>query len=312
MDRRGFIKGLGLGLAAAWVWGPWNWPRPSLAAGPALRLALLSDAHLKDGDDQRPEARALARAVAELCALTPAPDLVLLAGDLAHRGRPDALDLGKEILADLAAPVWAVRGEADHGRHGAGAWTRRFGAPRFSRTHRGVHLVGLDTALAARRQGPVFEIGEAQRRWLAAELARLDPATPLVIISHAPLARLYQPWQHWTADAGAIAPLLARFPRLLCLHGHTHGAGIRGQGSEAGNDQGEENIFGSWSLTANSIPKTENRLHLSLPATAWPQPQALQGTPAVRRPGQGPHGCGWTLVTLRDRAWQVSPRLWQA
>ncbi|MFA5111463.1 MAG: metallophosphoesterase [Desulfobaccales bacterium] len=299
-------------MAAAWVWGPWAWPPHSLAAGPELRLALLADAHLKDGDDRRPEALALARAVAELRALASPPDLVLLAGDLAHGGRPEALDLGKEILADLPAPVWAVRGEGDYGRHGAAAWARRFGEPRFSRTVQGVHLVGLNTTLAATRQGPVFEIGAPQRRWLSEELAGLDPAAPLVIVSHAPLARLFQPWQQWTADAGEIAPLLARFKHVLCLHGHVHGVGVGDQGAGARNADDEGHGSSAWSLTGNRNQKTENPLHLSLPATAWPQPQALQGTPAVVRPGQGPHGCGWTSVSIRDRAWQIHPYLWQA
>ncbi len=300
MHRRGFIKGLGLGLAAVWVWGPWGWTRPSIAAASGLSLGLLADAHIKDGDDRRPEAKALARAVDEIRALTPSPDLVLLAGDLAHAGRAEALDLGKEILADLPAPVWAVRGEGDCNRHGSEPWERRFGKLRFSRTFQGVHLIGLDTTLAATPQGPVFEIGAPQRRWLAKELAEIDPSEPLVVISHAPLARLFQPWQQWTADAGEVAAQFSRFRRVLCLHGHVHGIGLCDQGSGARNvDQGD-NIF----LTENPL--------LSLPATAWPQPQAVQGTPAVVRPGHGPGGCGWSLLTLTPAGTRFLPRVWQA
>ena len=163
--------------------------------------------------------------------LSPPPELVLFAGDLAHRGRPDALDLGREILADLPAPVWAVCGEGDHGPRGNSAWVRRWGAPWFSRAWRGFHLLGLDTSLSPAVGGPVFEIGAVQRRWLARELALLSPATPLVILSHAPLARLFHPWQQWTGDAPEVARLLGQFSQVLCLHGHVHGVGIRGQGS---------------------------------------------------------------------------------
>jgi 3',5'-cyclic AMP phosphodiesterase CpdA len=119
------------------------------AGGPELLLALLADAHLPDGNDRRPEALALARAVAEIRSLSPPPDLVLFAGDLFHRGRPDALDLGREILADLPAPVWAVRGEGDHSRGGESVWVRRWGEPWFSRSHRGCRVIGLDTRCAA-------------------------------------------------------------------------------------------------------------------------------------------------------------------
>ncbi len=291
MDRREFIKQMGLGLAGGWSLGRLSWPWPAWATGPELRLALLADAHLKDGNEKRPEARALARAVAEIGKLEPTPDLVLFAGDLAHRGRPDALDLGREILSDLTGPVWAVRGEGDHGPGGDSAWVRRFGTPRFSLGYRGVQVIGLDPALRRTSRGPVFEIGAPQRQWLARELAKLTPATPLVIVSHAPLARLFHPWQQWTGDAPEVLGLLAQFPRVLCLHGHVHGAEVI-------------------SFAENRKPKTQN--HISLPATAWPLPQAVQGTPAFRRPGLGPQGCGWALATLSPTSRYFQTYLWQA
>jgi hypothetical protein len=339
MDRRQFVKQVGLGLAAGWAVGRLAWPFTARAADPEVRLALLADAHLKDGNDRRPEALSLARAVAEIGKLSPPPELVLFAGDLAHRGRPDALDLGREILSDLPAPVWAVCGEGDHGPRGKSAWVRRWGAPWFSRAWHGFQLIGLDTSLSAAAGRPVFELGAAQRRWLAHELARLAPATPLIIVSHAPLARLFHPWQQWTADAPEVAELLRRFSQVLCLHGHAHGVGIRGQGAgisrkippipalekrgmtaspplEKGNLGG---FSGSWvqfnnfapfeTVAENREPKTEN--HLSLPATAWPRPLAVQGTPMVMRPGLGPCGCGWGLISIRDRAWHFVPNLWR-
>jgi len=309
MERREFVKQMGLGLAAGWAAGRLSWPFSAWAAGPELRLAFLADAHLKDGNDRRPEARSLARAVAEIRQLSPPPELVLFAGDLAHRGRPDALDLGQEILGDLPAPCWAVRGEGDHGPGGKSAWVRRWGEPRFSRAFRGFHLLGLDTWLNPRAGGPVFEIGADQRQWLAQELATLSPTTPLIILTHAPLRRIFHPWQQWTGDAGAIAPLLSPFRQVLCVHGHVHGAGTRGQGSGIRNDNNDNN-FCSWSLTVNRKLETEN--HLSLPATAWPSPLAVQGTPRVMRPGAGPRGCGWALANLSDTGNQFLPQVWQA
>jgi Icc protein len=311
MERREFIRRLGLGLVAGWAGRRLAWPLPAWAAGPELRLALLADAHLKDGDARRPEALALARAVAEIRSLSPPPDLVLFAGDLAHRGRPDALDLGREILADLPATMWAVPGEGDHGPSGA-AWTRRFGESRFSRAWRGFQILGLYTSLKGRPGRPVFEIGAAQRQWLAAALARLEPATPLIVVSHAPLTRIFHPWQQWTEDAPEVARLLAHFPAVLCLHGHVHGAGVKGRGS-GGFSEARIDFNSSeplQCLTENRKPKTEN--HFSLPATAWPRPQAVQGTPMVRRPGVGPRGCGWALATLSAASQDFRPYLWQA
>lgn len=340
MDRREFVKQVGLGLAAGWAVGRLMWPCTAGAAEPKVRLALLADAHLKDGNDRRPEAIALARAVAEIGRLLPPPELVLFAGDLAHRGRPDALDLGREILAGLPAPVMAVCGEGDHGPRGYSAWVRRWGTPWFSRPLRGVHLLGLHTSLSPAPGGPVFEIGAVQLRWLARELARLSPATPLVILSHAPLARLFHPWQQWTGDAPEVARLLAQFPQVLYLHGHVHGVGVSSLGAEISRkiphipglemgggaasppwEKGELGAFsGSWvqchnfapfgMVTGNRKPQTAH--HFSLPATAWPRPLAVQGTPATLRPGRGPGGCGWALATLSPTWRHVKPHIWQA
>jgi hypothetical protein len=124
MNRRKFIYNLGMGLAAGWAMGRLSWPRWAEASTPAISLALLADPHLKDGNDQRPEALSLARAVAEIRSHESSPHLVLFAGDLAHDGNPDALALGEEILSDLPMPVLAVRGEGD-GRSAKvqAAWT---------------------------------------------------------------------------------------------------------------------------------------------------------------------------------------------
>jgi hypothetical protein len=149
MNRRDFLKDLGLALAAGWA--GWSitrlpWPRLAWAGAPNLRLALLADAHLKNGDPARPEAQALARAVAEIRANKPAPNLVLFAGDLAHAGDARALALGQEILSDLPAPLLMVRGEGDGPAQDRDAWTRLFGEPRFAHTLQGAHILGLNTA----------------------------------------------------------------------------------------------------------------------------------------------------------------------
>jgi 3',5'-cyclic AMP phosphodiesterase CpdA len=270
-------------------------------------LAFLSDAHLKDGEERRAEAQALARAVAELRRLKPAPRLVLFAGDLAHNGEPRALALGQEILSDLPAPLLMVMGEGDGLPDRAAAWLRLFGEPWFShvlpktenRKPKTV-ILGLHTAWCPGPGGPAFRVGEAGRRWLARELARLDPEVPLILLSHAPLDPIYRPWQQWTLDGSEVMPLLARFRQVLCLHGHTHNAVV-----SKGND------FRKGFLTENGKQETGNRLlSISLPATAWPGPQALQGTPAHLIPGLGPAGCGWLLLAAGSTSLQFQPQIW--
>ena len=313
MKRRDFLLRLGWGLGATWALSRFPWHNPVQAAtGPQVRLALLADAHLRDGNPARPEAQALARAVSEIKSLKVAPDLILFAGDLAHSGDPRALALGREILSDLPASPLMVMGEGDGLPESAGPWRRLFGEPYFSRSLPGLQVLGLHTAWCAGPGGPVFQVGKAGRDRLARELARLDPGVPLLVLSHAPLARIFRPWQQWTEDAPKIYGLLDRFPTVLCLHGHVHGAVISGQWSVVSNFAYASGV-NSPLFTDNRKSKTENPLyHQAIPATSWPLSNPLQGTPAPARPGLGPRGCGWSQVSLKESAFQFLPNLWQA
>jgi 3',5'-cyclic AMP phosphodiesterase CpdA len=314
MNRREFLKDLCWTLAAGLTITRLPCPRPAEATSPPLRLALLADAHLKNGDPARAEALALARAAAEIRALRPAPDLVLFAGDLAHSGNHLALALGKEILSDLPAPVLAVRGEGDGPAEAAAAWQHLFGEDRFAHNFQGVTIIGLNTALARSPGGLAFALGEGQLRWLSQELGRLDPAAPLIILSHAPLTPIFQPWRQHTADAHGLAPILARFRRVILLHGHVHHAGVRCRVSGVRSKGPESNFFSRLIFppsftTKNQKPKTEN---LPIPATAWPLPSPLEGTPRRLKPGLAPQGCGWGLLACHKDTWDLRPQIWQA
>ncbi|MDD2904387.1 MAG: metallophosphoesterase [Syntrophales bacterium] len=306
MERREFLRRLGWGLAGGWAASRGVWPEVAAAASAPTRLALLGDAHLRDGQASRAEARALARAVAEIRALKPAPELVLFAGDLAHDGNPRALALGREILAGLPGPLAAVPGEGDGRGQADAAWRRLFGEPRFSKAYDGFHLLGVHTSLIPAPQGQVFALGREQRRQLAREVARLDPDKPLIVLSHAPLGEIFRPWQQWTQDGPEVLRLLSPFSQVYYFHGHVHGAADNFQLSAFSYDlrQPDNSL-----PTGNRKPKTEN---FPLPATAWPLPSPLQGTPAAPRPGLGPQGCGWGLVTLGGKSFSYQPQVWTA
>jgi Icc protein len=305
IERRDFLRRMG-GLAATWASGRLSWPVAALAGNDdkEVRIALLADAHLKNGDNHRPEALALARAVAEIRALKPTPHLVLFAGDLTHRGDPGALELGREILADLPAPLLAVRGEGDGDAVSAAPGPCLWGEPAFSYAAQGLHLIGLHTSWRPNGAGPVFLLGAQQRRWLAQELARLDPAVPLLILSHAPLAAIFRPWGQWTEDAHLLAPHLAPFRQVLCLHGHSHRPDAL-----PGEEQDWAPGYGGPGL---AFINRQGGRHQGLPATAWPLPLACQGTPAALGPGLGSGGCGWGLLAIRPHhLWQLRLRIWQ-
>ena len=89
-------------------------------------LAQLSDPHLRVGADDRGAARALETAVAAVLDLRPAPDAVLVSGDLGERGEPDEYSRARELLAPLPMPVHVLAGNHDD----AEAWRRRSGRRR--------------------------------------------------------------------------------------------------------------------------------------------------------------------------------------
>jgi len=296
MQRREFLRKLGLGLISGWALSHFpclNWSSARGADRSALRLAYLSDAHLIDGDQGRPQAQALTRAVAEINALRPRPDLVLFGGDLAHQGHPEGLKLGHQILSSLQAPLRLVMGEHDGLPHPGQPWPRWFGSPQFSFVFRGVHFLGLHTVWQADQHGSgVFRVGRAQQQWLAAELSGMPRSTPLVICSHAPLYLLYKPWYYYTEDGPEVLDRFAGFDRVTFIHGHVH-----------------------------------HDLHIQqhcwtfqgMPALAWPRPDVRQGTPAQFPPDlavpseQGHHGCGWGLVTLNPEGVPTATSyLWRA
>jgi hypothetical protein len=304
MNRRKFIYNLGLGLAACWALGRLPWPRGAEASTPAISLALLADPHLRDGNDRRPEALSLARAVAEIKSQKPSPHLVLFAGDLAHDGNPKALALGEEILSELPLPVLAVRGEGDGcPKKGQPGW-EIFSDGRFVYGFEGVNLLGLNTVWQKTPAGPGFALGESHRRWLTKVLSGLDPARPLIILSHAPLTPIFRPWGQWTVDSGPLIDRLSQFHQVHCFHGHVHHGG-----RPAGAGLGVKNFCHSPTLkSANRKPLS----HLALPATSWPLPHPQQGTPRKLRPGLGPRGCGWALLNPRGQSFHFNKMVWGA
>lgn len=333
MNRRAFVYNLGLGLAAGWAASRLAWPRWAKASNPPLSLALLADAHLPDGDQNRIEARALARAVAEIKALPKPPHLVLFAGDLAHDGNPHALALGQEILSDLPMPILAVRGEGDGNHKKSQAGGKFFIQGRFVYNCEGINLLGVDTIWQDTPEGPAFALGEDQTHWLGRVLSGLDPAKPLVVLSHAPLTPIFRPWGQWTVNSGPLLNQLSRFRKVLCLHGHVHHSGdffrnrlATGKTSPplAGGGWGEgektailmENIFTPTPILPHQGGGRECSpfclQHISLPATSWPLPEALAGTPRKLRPGIGPRGCGWGLLDPRGPAPRFYQVTWQA
>lgn len=248
---------------------------PGEAPDVAFRFAYVSDSHLFARGMTHRFARAALKAVQDVNALDPQPDFVLFGGDLAQLGRADELALGQQILKELKAPVKMMVGEHDWYLDMGVKWRQMFGPDHYSFDHKGVHFITLNSVVekdfwSAKGYTPEermnivaglddgrqsrFEVGEAQRDWLRQDLAKIDKKTPVVVFSHSPLYKYYEPWNFWTADAEQVQALLFPFHSVTVIHGHTH------------------------QLLTNRIKNISFHGMLS---TAWPWPYAPTGLPAL-------------------------------
>jgi 3',5'-cyclic AMP phosphodiesterase CpdA len=161
-----------------------------------LLIAQLSDAHVGTGRDflggRMDTTAALRRAVLHVAALRPAPDLVLLTGDLTERGRPEEYAVVLDALTPLRMPVYAVPGNHDDAIAAREALRACMpvapdapaGTCCYHVTHGGLHLVALDTVVPRRPHGA---LAASQLDWLAGvlDLCRGDPV--LLFMHHPPL-----------------------------------------------------------------------------------------------------------------------------
>jgi predicted MPP superfamily phosphohydrolase len=281
LDRRKFLKVAGAAAGAVMASGlvtPHSFMpvRMAHAQGKGgFRIAYISDSHLYTKEINDRFVRALMRAVDDVNKMDPQPDFVLYGGDLAQLGQAEELMVGAEILKELKAPVRMMVGEHDWYLDMGEKWRELFGEPNYSFDHKGVHFVVLNSVIeedfwTERKLSPMermktvagldnsaqrpFTVGNAQRDWLQKDLARITPATPLVVFSHSPLYKLYKPWNFWTDDAEQVQAILKRFRSVTVIHGHTH------------------------QMLTNRI----GNLHFhGMLSTAWPWPYAPEGLPEL-------------------------------
>jgi 3',5'-cyclic AMP phosphodiesterase CpdA len=284
---------------------------PGGAPDVAFRFAYISDSHLYARGMTHRFAKAVAKAVEDVNALDPQPDFVFYGGDLAQLGRADELELGRQILKDVKAPMKMMVGEHDWYFDMGEKWKEFFGPDRYSFDHKGVHFVTLNSVVekdfwTAKGYTPEermhivaglddgrqsrFEVGEEQRAWLKDDLAKVNKKTPIVVFSHSPLYKYYEPWNFWTADAEQVQALLFPFQSVTVIHGHTH------------------------QLLTNRIKNISFHGMLS---TAWPWPYAPTGLPKLTLQMDRPNpfdqfdGCGdGSVDVLKSGQADANYNLW--
>ncbi len=210
---------------------------PEPAGRRLARIATLSDLHLGERAfglfARRPEhpppevlhPERCARA-ALAAAVAWGAELVVLKGDLTHRGRPEEWDALDALLAEVPVPVLLMAGNHDHGR-GAGAAAEELArrghplAPVRVHDHGGLRLVLLDTT-GSRNGGALHPAAAAAA---AAHAGAWDG--PVLVCTHHHLHRLPVGW-FWPPGVPKrqadhlLDTLAAATPRALVTSGHTH------------------------------------------------------------------------------------------
>lgn len=172
---------------------------------------------------------ALAAVVAQINALEPLPDLVLLSGDVVDEGSPAEYANAVAVLAGLRVPLRVIPGNHDE----PGAFRAAFaghaylppaGPLHFIDDEAGpVRIVGFDVTV------PGFHHGLADAEalaWLGNALAAA-PYRPTLVMMHQPPLMTDVPYldDYRCLGADRLERLVARFPaveRVLCGHVHRH------------------------------------------------------------------------------------------
>lgn len=246
MNRRLFLKRAAAFTAASMVplklvdvcWGKEN--------NRNFTFGVISDSHLthiKGTKFVKNFDQGLQQAVAQVGLMWPEPDFIVFGGDLAQLGKKEEIDHGLEMLANIGVPIRFVIGEHDYYLDMGRYWEEKVSKLYYSFDHKGVHFVVLNSILTyedwlkrwstpAERmgnmarldnpQGSPFMVGDAQIAWLKKDLSKVNHNTPIIVLSHSPLYKVFKPWNFWTDDAEKVQAALRPFEKVTVLHGHVH------------------------------------------------------------------------------------------
>jgi Icc protein len=194
-------------------------------------IAQISDLHIK-----RPgamaygrvdTAKALERCVAALNEFTPAPDFVVISGDLADTPTAGEYDHLKRLLAPLKLPFASIPGNHDAREMMRAAFPASNYAQSSGPLDQRIEIAGLDLLLldSSVPGEPHGRLDPATLEWLGATLASSQrPA--LLFLHHPPFGTgiLHMDRQN-LFNADALALIVRRHPRVrLVATGHIHRA----------------------------------------------------------------------------------------
>jgi len=195
-----------------------------------ILLAQISDLHIGAEPGHADPTRRVEQVVSALAALDPAPDAVVVSGDLAQLGEPAEYARVRDLLAPLAMPVHVLPGNHDIREPLRDALLADVDTgPRdylqYEARVKGLRLLVCDSIIPAEDGG---RLCSKRMGWLEAALAA-DRKTPTIIaVHHPPLLTGIEEMDEigFEPESRAqLAALLERAPNVLrVIAGHVHRA----------------------------------------------------------------------------------------
>jgi 3',5'-cyclic-AMP phosphodiesterase len=166
-------------------------------------------------------------ALRQVAKLDPAPDLLILSGDVVDEGTPAEYAVACEMLAAVTTPILAIPGNHDERE----AFRSAFGDRGFCPTEGPLHVVadgfgpvrviGVDVTVPGHHHG---EFDEAASAWLEAALA-VEPLRPTIVMLHQPPMASGIPYIdiYRCRAARRLAAVIERYPAVeRVVAGHVH------------------------------------------------------------------------------------------
>ena len=153
---------------------------PALAAWPQTTFAWITDTHIGSGVGNQ-GAQLLQQ---RLGALPGQPSFWLVTGDCTEFGLASDFEAYRAFTGALGAPVYSLPGNHDTTWAPKARMAQMIGPLHCSVDCGPAHLIGLDATTEMRGEG---SFSQAERRFLAGELARIPAAKPLILAFHPPL-----------------------------------------------------------------------------------------------------------------------------
>jgi 3',5'-cyclic AMP phosphodiesterase CpdA len=197
-----------------------------------ITIAQISDLHIKPPGTlaygKVDTAKALERCVAALNAFVPAPDFVVVSGDLADTPNVEEYDYLKRLLAPLKLPFAGIPGNHDsrelmHSAFPDAAYAFPSGALNQKIEVGELDLLLLDSSVPGKPHG-LLEPETLQ--WLEQSLSASASRPALLFLHHPPfIAGIWHMDRQNLRNASELADIVRRHPRVrLIATGHLHRA----------------------------------------------------------------------------------------